>query len=146
MKVFAAHSDRSSFGKHPQEQCLKQRLHPSTWLLACRWYHMVEIRRAPSLGVIRRKEITLKCKLSSVAISMDSPLPFNSTESIMLCLISAAIATEKRCTSHCIEHSAFEKSSWCSFQVEGEEICFTTSFYSRAGTHTWPEVVENVIN
>lgn len=90
--------------------------------------------------------MTLKCKLLLVAISMDSPLPFNSTESIMLCLISAAIAPEKRCTSHRVEHSAFEKSSWCSFQVAGEESCFTTLFYNCAGTHTRTEVVENTIN
>lgn len=63
--------------------------------------------------------MTLKCKLLSVVISMDSPLPFNSTESITLCLISAAIAPEKRCRSHRGEHSAFEKSSWCSFSGRG---------------------------
>lgn len=50
---------------------------------------------------------------------MDGPLPFNSTESITLCLISAAIASEKRCRSRRGEHSAFEKSSWCSFQIAG---------------------------
>ena len=89
--------------------------------------------------------MTLKCKLLSVVISMDSPLPFNSTESIMLCLISVVIAPEKRYRSHRVERSAFEKSSQCNFEVAGGG-CFATLFYSRAGTHTWPKAVENVAN
>lgn len=104
-------------------------MHPSTLLLACSRYHVVEIHCAPCLGVIRRKEMTLKCKLLSVVISTDSPLPFNSTESIMLCLISAMIAPEKRCRSHRVERSAFQKSSRCSFQVVcGERIALPLYF------------------
>lgn len=48
---------------------------------------------------------------------MDSPLPFNGTESITLCLISAPTAPEESCRSHRVEGRAFEKSARCSFQV-----------------------------
>lgn len=71
----------------------------STLLLACRQYHVVKIHHALHLGVIRRKEMALKCKVLSVVISMESPFPFNSRESITFCLISAVMAPKKRCRS-----------------------------------------------
>ena len=79
-----------------------------------------------------------------MVISMDSPLPFNSTKSIMLCLISAATAPEKRCRSHRVESCAFEESSQCSFQEAEREGGFAALFYSCAGTHAWPKGVGDV--
>lgn len=114
--------------KAPSGAVFKAKIATSTLLLACRQYHVVKIHHALRLGVIRRKEITLKCKVLSVVISMESPFPFNSRESITLCLISAVMAPKKRCRSQPVKGSAFEKSSRCSFQVVEGTVALPLSF------------------
>lgn len=100
----------------------------STLLLACRHYCVLKIYHALHLEVIIRREMTLKCKVLSVVISMESPFPFNSRESITFCLISAVMAPKKRCRSQHVEGSAFEKSSRCTFQVVEGRVALPLSF------------------
>lgn len=56
--------------------------------------------------------MALKCKLLTVVISVDSPLPLSDTESIPLRLISAVIAPEES-SGHSPSDRAFEQSSAC---------------------------------
>lgn len=89
--------------------------------------------------------MALKCKVLSVVISMESPFPFNSRESITFCLISAVMAPKKRCRSQHVKGSAFERSSRCSFQVVKGRVALPLSLTAMLALTLPPKVVENVI-
>lgn len=85
--------------------------------------------------------MALKCKLLTVVITVDSPLPLSSTESMPLRLISAVIAPGES-SGHSPSDRAFEQSSACGAVGSRGQLLGLLS-YSRAGTRVWPKVLQN---